>query len=51
MTPRLVAHDLAEFTARQGEDWSAKHEASGKPDPEWEAYLRLAKKRCPDFDA
>ena len=50
LTPRLVPHDLAEFTARQGEDWAAKHEASGKPDPEWEAYLRLCKKRCPDFD-
>ena len=51
MTPRFVPHDLAEFTASQSEDWAAKHAASGRPDPEWEAYLRLAKKRCPDFDA
>ena len=50
MTPRFVSEELAEFTANQGEAWSEKHFAAGKPDPEWEAYLRFIKKRQPDFD-
>ena len=50
MTPRFVGEELAEFTARQSESWGDKQAASGKPDPEWEAYLRFIKKRQPDFD-
>lgn len=46
----LLSDELAEFTARQEEGWSEAHEEAGKPDTEWEAYLRHCKKQHPDFD-
>lgn len=50
-TPRLVDRALAEHTAGQFESWSRLHDTPGKADAEWAAYMRLAKKRHPDFDS
>ncbi|MGE4328392.1 MAG: class II aldolase/adducin family protein [Pseudodonghicola sp.] len=49
-TPNQLSDELAEHTARQEEGWAEQHQAAGKPDAEWTAYLRLCKKRHPDFD-
>jgi len=49
-TPNQLSDELAEFTAQQEEGWAEQHQAAGKPDAEWAAYLRLCKKRHPDFD-
>ncbi|GHH02342.1 class II aldolase/adducin family protein [Pseudodonghicola xiamenensis] len=49
-TPNQLSDELAEFTARQEEGWAEQHQAAGKPDAEWDAYLRLCKRRHPDFD-
>jgi ribulose-5-phosphate 4-epimerase/fuculose-1-phosphate aldolase len=46
----LLSDELAEHTAQQEEGWIESHQASGKPDTEWEAYLRHCKARYPDFD-
>lgn len=46
----LLSDELAEFTAQQEEGWADGHESAGKPDVEWEAYLRHCKARHPDFD-
>jgi len=45
---RRIDPDLAEKTARQYESWSGEHEG-GAPDPQWEAFLRLALKHYPDL--
>ena len=44
-----VSDDLAEFTARQYETMTADRGNPDVPDPEWEAYLRLALKHYPDL--
>lgn len=44
-----LSDELAEYTAQQEEGWVEKHIASGKPDSEWQAFLRLVEKRQPDF--
>ncbi|MDK3016759.1 class II aldolase/adducin family protein [Pseudodonghicola flavimaris] len=49
-TPNVLSDELAEFTAAQEEHWIEAHQAAGKPDSEWAAYLRMCKKRHPDFD-
>lgn len=49
-TPNRLSDELAEFVAQQEEGWAAQHEAKGKPDAEWEAYMRLCKVRHPEFD-
>ena len=50
LTPNVLSDELAEFVAGQEEGWAEQHEAKGKPDVEWAAYLRLCKARHPDFD-
>ena len=50
LTPDIMSDELAEFTAAQEEGWVDAHHAAGKRDAEWDAYLRLCKKRHPDFD-
>ncbi|MAC80202.1 MAG: class II aldolase [Rhodobacteraceae bacterium] len=49
-TPNVLGDDLAEHVAQQEEGWAEQHDAKGKPDAEWAAYLRLCKARHPDFD-
>ncbi len=44
-----VPEDLAEFTARQYETMTEERGNPDVPDPEWEAYLRLALKHYPDL--
>lgn len=44
-----VPHDLAEHTARQYENATKDRGNPDLPDPEWEAYLRLALKHYPDL--
>lgn len=44
-----VPHDLAEHTAGQYENATRDRGNPGVPDPEWEAYLRLALKHYPDL--
>ena len=44
-----VSHDLAEFTARQYETMTKDRGDPAVPDPEWEAYVRLALKHYPDM--
>ncbi|MCV0378514.1 class II aldolase/adducin family protein [Nitratireductor sp.] len=46
--PVRVNEELAEKTARQYEGWD-KHHAGNKPDPQWEAFQRLAIKHYPDL--
>lgn len=46
----ILPDDLAEHTAQQEEGWIESHHASGKPDVEWEAYLRHCKASHPGFD-
>jgi ribulose-5-phosphate 4-epimerase/fuculose-1-phosphate aldolase len=44
-----VSHDMAEHTASQYESLTKKRSNPDFPDPEWEAYLRLALKHYPDL--
>ncbi|MCK0150163.1 class II aldolase/adducin family protein [Marivita sp. S6314] len=44
-----VSDDLAEFTARQYDAATKDRGNPAVPDPEWEAYLRLALKHYPDL--
>lgn len=44
-----VPHELAEFTAKQYESMTKDRGNPDIPDPEWEAYLRLALKHYPDL--
>ncbi|MEI4232515.1 class II aldolase/adducin family protein [Roseovarius sp. D22-M7] len=44
-----VSDELAEFTARQYEAATKDRGNPNIPDPEWEAYLRLALKHYPDL--
>ncbi|MFP7671835.1 class II aldolase/adducin family protein [Marivita sp. S0852] len=44
-----VSNDLAEFTAQQYDDATKERGNPAVPDPEWEAYLRLALKLYPDL--
>ncbi|WP_163269358.1 class II aldolase/adducin family protein [Chelativorans alearense] len=46
--PRAIDRELAEKTARQCEGWD-KHHAGNKPDPQWDAFQRLAIKHYPDL--
>jgi ribulose-5-phosphate 4-epimerase/fuculose-1-phosphate aldolase len=50
-TPSTVSPELAEFTASQYDSIYAARRESNANDPEWDAYLRLAKKLYPDFAA
>ena len=43
-----IAEELAEKTARQYEGWDTHH-TGNKPDPQWEAFQRLAIKHYPDL--
>lgn len=45
---RPVDPELAEKTAKQFEGWEAQH-SGNKPDPEWDAFRRLALKHYPDL--
>lgn len=45
---RRVDPELAEKTASQYEGWGEKHSAN-RPDPQWEAFQRLALKHYPDL--
>lgn len=47
---RLPSPEIAELTASQYESWDAMHIAKGIADPEWEAFLRLAREIAPDYD-
>jgi len=44
-----VPEELAEFTAQQYETMTEERGNPDVPDPEWEAYLRLALKHYPDL--
>ena len=44
-----VSDDLAEFTAQQYDAATKDRGNPAVPDPEWEAYLRLALKHYPDL--
>ncbi|WP_118133066.1 class II aldolase/adducin family protein [Oceanicella sp. SM1341] len=46
---RLVDEKLADYVGEQFANWSKMHDE--KDDPEWDAYMRLAKKHYPDFDS
>ncbi len=46
----ILSDRLAEHTAQQEEGWAENHQSAGKPDTEWQAYLRHCKARHPDFD-
>ncbi|MCA0920153.1 class II aldolase/adducin family protein [Pseudooceanicola nanhaiensis] len=48
--PCRLTDELAEFTAGQEEAWAEAHDAAGKPDAEWQAYLRLCHRVAPGFD-
>ncbi|NVK33635.1 MAG: class II aldolase/adducin family protein [Rhodobacteraceae bacterium] len=48
-TPKKIDAALAEKTAKQYEGWDAQH-AGNKPDPEWDAFVRLAMKHYPDLE-
>ncbi len=48
-TPRRVSAELAEFTASQYDHMTRNRGNPDIPDPEWEAYLRLAFKHYPDL--
>ena len=41
--------EVARKTAAQYSGWSDKH-GHNRPDPEWEAYLRLLRRTQPDFE-
>lgn len=47
---RVPPQEICELTAGQYEAWSDADRAN-RPDPEWEAYLRLIRKLQPDFEA
>lgn len=47
---RLPTRAIADLTAGQYETWDALHAASGLDDPEWDAFLRLARAVAPDFE-
>lgn len=47
---RLPSPAVADLTARQYETWGDLHAGSGLEDPEWEAFLRLAREVAPGFD-
>ncbi len=47
---RLPSRAVADLTARQYETWGDVHAGSGLEDPEWDAFLRLARTVAPDFD-
>lgn len=49
-TMRRVDETLAAHTAGQFASWSALHGEADAPDPEWAAYMRLARRRHPDFE-
>lgn len=46
---RPVEGQLAEKTARQFDSWGASHGEGERPDPEWQAFQRLAIKHHPDL--
>lgn len=48
-TLRPVSNDLAEFTATQYDQLTKDRGNADIPDPEWEAYYRLALKHAPDL--
>ncbi|WP_153769069.1 class II aldolase/adducin family protein [Labrenzia sp. CE80] len=45
---RKIDPALAEKTAQQYENWDKQH-SGNKPDPQWDAFLRLATKNYPDL--
>ena len=47
-TPHKLDADLAEKTAQQYEGWDKQH-SGNKPDPQWDAFQRLAIKHYPDL--
>jgi len=47
-TPHKISTELAEKTARQYESWDTHH-TGNKPDPQWDAFQRLAIKHYPDL--
>lgn len=47
---RLPSREVADLTARQYETWDALHAESGLEDPEWAAFLRLARAVAPEFE-
>jgi len=47
-TQRRIDPELAEKTAKQYEGWDSHH-TGNKPDPQWEAFQRLAIKHYPDL--
>ncbi len=47
---RLPSAAVAALTAAQYDAWDALHADSGLADPEWEAFLRLARAVAPDYD-
>jgi ribulose-5-phosphate 4-epimerase/fuculose-1-phosphate aldolase len=47
-TPLAISDELAEKTARQYEGWD-KHHTGNEPDPQWDAFLRLAIQHYPDL--
>lgn len=47
---RLPPREIADLTARQYDTWDEHHAASGAQDPEWAAFLRLARAVAPDYD-
>jgi ribulose-5-phosphate 4-epimerase/fuculose-1-phosphate aldolase len=49
MKPRFAPAEIAELTASQYENWNDLNVTSGLPDPEWNAFLRLAQEVAPDF--
>jgi ribulose-5-phosphate 4-epimerase/fuculose-1-phosphate aldolase len=47
---RFAPHEIAELTASQYESWNDRHQASGLHNPEWDAFLRLARDVAPEFE-
>ncbi|WP_417694640.1 class II aldolase/adducin family protein [Roseibium sp.] len=47
-TPKKIDPELAEKTAKQYEGWDKQH-SGNKPDPQWDAFQRLAIKHYPDL--
>ena len=47
-TRRTIDPELAEKTAQQYENWDKQH-SGNKPDPQWDAFQRLAIKHYPDL--
>jgi ribulose-5-phosphate 4-epimerase/fuculose-1-phosphate aldolase len=46
---RFPSEEICERTARQYERWDGDDFAN-RPDPEWDAYLRLIREKQPDFE-